>query len=52
MQGRISGIDKKLSNKNFISRAPADVVANEKLKFAEYTENLRMLEENLKSLQN
>ena len=40
-----------LYNKNFIARAPDSVVNNDKQKQTEYLNNIKKLEENLKSLQ-
>ena len=43
-------ITKKLSNPNFIKRAPEKVVENEKQKQKEYQNNLDKLVENLSSI--
>lgn len=48
--GFINGLNKKLSNENFVNRAPADVVAAERQKLAQAEESLAKLEESLKSL--
>ncbi|NOZ07917.1 MAG: valine--tRNA ligase [FCB group bacterium] len=50
MEGRLSGIDKKLSNANFISRAPAQVIEHERAKRIEYADNLQKLKENYSAL--
>ncbi len=50
MEGRLAGIHKKLSNENFVSRAPAKVIKHERSKQAEYEENLRKLKENYTAL--
>jgi valyl-tRNA synthetase len=50
MKGRLGAVNGKLSNANFVDRAPDDVVDNEKRKQAEYQSSLEKLEENLKSL--
>ena len=48
--GRLRSVNKKLNNKNFIARAPENVVENEKRKQKEYLINIQKLEENLNSL--
>jgi len=50
MNGRLGAVNGKLSNANFVDRAPDDVVANEKRKQAEYQSSLEKLQDNLKSL--
>ena len=50
MGGRLGAVNGKLSNANFVDRAPDDVVDNEKRKQAEYQSSLEKLQENLKSL--
>ena len=50
MKGRLAAVNGKLSNANFVDRAPEDVVANEKRKQAEYQSSLEKLQENLNSL--
>ena len=50
MNGRLNTIYKKLNNKNFIDRAPSDVIANEKKKKEKYEAMLKKLEENLNAL--
>ena len=50
MNGRLGAVNGKLSNANFVDRAPDDVVANEKRKQAEYQSNLEKLQDNLNSL--
>ena len=49
-EGRLSAVTKKLSNPNFIKRAPEKVVENEKQKQKEYQNNLDKLVENLSSI--
>lgn len=51
IHGLLNGIRKKLSNENFISRAPQNVVENERAKLASFETNLAKLEENLQRLQ-
>lgn len=43
-KGEIERVAKKLANENFVSRAPADVIAKEKEKQAEYEATLQQLE--------
>lgn len=43
LQGALKGIDKKLSNDNFIGKAPAEVVDREKQKKNDYEANLKKL---------
>jgi len=50
MKGRLAAVNGKLSNANFVDRAPEDVVANEKRKQAEYQSSLEKLQDNLNSL--
>ena len=50
MNGRLNAINKKLDNKNFIDRAPKDVVVNEKNKKADYESQLKKIEDNFNSL--
>ena len=50
MKGRLGAVNDKLSNANFVDRAPDDVVDNEKRKQAEYQSSLEKLQDNLKSL--
>ena len=49
-KGRLKNVNNKLNNKNFIDRAPNDVVNNEKKKQAQYQSTLKKIEDNLKSL--
>jgi valyl-tRNA synthetase len=44
------GIAGKLSNENFVNRAPAAVVEGEKAKLSEYTEKLEGIKKLLESL--
>ncbi|MCH7521896.1 MAG: hypothetical protein IIB42_09400 [Candidatus Marinimicrobia bacterium] len=46
MQGRLEGIGKKLSNENFLRRAPAEVVSNEREKQVAYDDRLKKLQAN------
>ena len=50
MAGMISGKEKKLSNENFTSRAPAEVVAREKKTLVEMKEQLEVHKTALKAL--
>ena len=50
-RGFVASVLKKLENERFVSGAPADVVSREKAKLADGKERIRILEEQLKSLQ-
>ena len=50
MNGRLSAVSKKLENKNFIDRAPKDIIEHEKKKQKNYMQQLKKLKENLNSL--
>ncbi len=50
MNGRLSAVSKKLENKNFIDRAPKDIIEHEKKKQKNYMQQLKKLQENLNSL--
>ena len=50
MNGRLSAVSKKLENKNFIDRAPKDIIEHEKNKQADYQQKLDKLKDNLHSL--
>ena len=50
MQGRLGAVNKKLTNENFVKRAPNDVVEHEKAKQTDYQNNLTKLLKNLDSL--
>lgn len=50
LQKRISGGEKKLSNENFVARAPAEVVERERAAITDMGEQLRKAEEDLASL--
>jgi len=43
----IEFLEKKLANPSFVERAPADIVAKEQEKLAEFGEKKRLLEESL-----
>ncbi|MCB0261250.1 MAG: valine--tRNA ligase, partial [Calditrichaeota bacterium] len=47
---RIEGAQKKLSNENFVSRAPADIVAKERERLAELENQLALVDENIAQL--
>ena len=49
--GRLKNVNKKLNNKNFISRAPKDIITNEQKKQSKYLTVIEKIEENLKSFQ-
>ena len=50
MEGRLNSVSKKLDNKNFVDRAPKDIIEHEKAKQADYQQQLNKLKENLNSL--
>jgi len=50
MDGRLNSVSKKLNNKNFVDRAPKDIIEHEKAKQADYQQQLNKLKENLNSL--
>ncbi|UCH63271.1 MAG: valine--tRNA ligase [Fidelibacterota bacterium] len=50
MEGRLAAARKKLDNKDFIKRAPAEVVAHEREKQAAYQDRLDKLKENYQAL--
>ena len=51
IDGEIAKIEKKLGNENFISRAPEEVVAEQKSRLAEYVEQKEKLSGALKSFE-
>ena len=51
LSGLIQGLDKKLSNKSFIQKAPADVVNKEKKKRTDMNEKLEKFRDNLKAFE-
>lgn len=51
LKGHLIGIEMKLSNENFVNRAPASVVDREKAKQLEMSEELEKLTSNLEMLQ-
>jgi valyl-tRNA synthetase len=50
LAGYIEGTEKKLANESFVQRAPKAVVDKEREKVAGYKEQLRKLEENLRTM--
>ncbi|MFH0989003.1 MAG: valine--tRNA ligase [bacterium] len=52
LRGTLEGIDKKLNNRQFVEKAPKDVVDREKEKLANFQSNLEKLEINLTALIN
>jgi valyl-tRNA synthetase len=51
LEGHLTGIKKKLSNDNFVSRAPANVVDYEKKKLEDMTAEFELVKANLEMLQ-
>ena len=50
-RGFLMSVEKKLSNKRFVSNAPAQVVEKEKQKKADTEAKIRVIEEQLKAFQ-
>ena len=50
-KGHITGVEKKLANENFVSRAPDNVVAHEKQKLQDMTAEFDLVNANLEMLQ-
>ena len=50
LDGRIKNVNKKLSNDNFIKRAPGNIVAHEKEKYNNYINDYNKIKENYDSL--
>jgi valyl-tRNA synthetase len=50
LAGALGGLDKKLGNENFVSRAPAEVVAQERERRERLAADLAALERNLAAL--
>ena len=51
MEGRLSSVSRKLGNKNFVERAPENVISHERDKMQKYESNLSKLQQNLEALQ-
>ncbi|MDP4117552.1 MAG: class I tRNA ligase family protein, partial [Bacteroidota bacterium] len=51
LEGSLTGIEKKLSNENFLKNAAKEVVEKEKQKKADWLNNLQLLKNNLSNLQ-
>ena len=51
MNGRLKSVNNKLQNKNFIDRAPKNVINHERNKQKNYETDLAKLQNNLQSLQ-
>ena len=51
MEGRLNAVTRKLENKNFVQRAPENVISHEKDKKQKYESDLSKLQQNLESLQ-
>ena len=51
MKCRLNAVTKKLENKNFVQRAPKNIISHEKDKMQKYESDLSKLQQNLESLQ-
>ena len=51
MKGRLSAVSRKLENKNFVERAPENVINHERDKMQKYESDLSKLQQNLEALQ-
>jgi Valyl-tRNA synthetase len=51
VKGGLTGLEKKLSNQEFVSRAPAEIIERERNKKRDWEENLSKLESILADLQ-
>ncbi len=51
LEGHLMGVKKKLANKNFVNRAPANVVEYEKKKLQDMTAEFELVKANLEMLQ-
>ena len=51
MKGRLNAVTKKLDNKNFVERAPENVISHERNKMQAYQSDLAKLQQNLEALQ-
>ena len=49
-EGRMNSVKKKIDNKNFIKRAPKQIVQHEKDKYLDYKNNFDKLKNNLDNL--
>ncbi|MEA2062667.1 MAG: valine--tRNA ligase [Gemmatimonadota bacterium] len=52
LRGVLQGLGKKLSNENFLQRAPAEVIEKDRRKEQSYSETLERLENNMAQLEN
>jgi valyl-tRNA synthetase len=50
LQGILSGVEKKLGNKNFVEKAPDEVVQQEKEKKERFAQQIKNLQDNLSAL--
>ncbi|MBC8256017.1 MAG: valine--tRNA ligase [Candidatus Marinimicrobia bacterium] len=50
MEGRLNAVSRKLDNKNFVERAPENVITHERNKLQNYQSDLSKLQQNLESL--
>jgi valyl-tRNA synthetase len=50
LSGQIKGLEKKLANNNFLTKAPENVVKNEKEKLSSFNEKLKKLSTNFQRL--
>ena len=50
LEGRIAGLEKKLGNENFVSKAPAEIVQKSRDQLDDLRSQLALLEENIARL--
>ena len=51
MEGRLKAVTQKLENKNFVKRAPKNVISHERDKMQKYESDLFKLQQNIETLQ-
>ena len=51
MEGRLTAVNHKLENKNFMDRAPENIINHEREKMQRYENDLSKLQQNLEALQ-
>ena len=51
MNGRLTAVNRKLENKNFVNNAPENIINHERKKQQNYKADLSKLQQNLESLE-